>query len=156
MISAFLTAGFDAWDVTVSDLLSGSVKLDQFRGIVFVGGFSFADVLDSGKGWAGVIKFNEDVYQQFQDFRKRPDSFSLGVCNGCQLMALLGWIPCVDGLPESKQPRLLHNDSGRFESRFASVKIQPSPAVMLQVSKNIIVRSTLFVCWSYTIVLCIV
>jgi phosphoribosylformylglycinamidine synthase len=132
MTSAFLTAGFDAWDVTVSDLLSGSVTLDQFRGLVFVGGFSFADVLDSGKGWAGVIKFNESVYQQFQDFRKRPDSFSLGVCNGCQLMALLGWIPSTEGLPEDKQPRLLHNDSGKFESRFSSVKIEESPAVMFK------------------------
>lgn len=132
MISAFLAAGFEAWDVTVSDLLSGSVTLGQFRGIVFVGGFSFADVLDSGKGWAGVIKFNESVHKQFQDFRKRRDTFSLGVCNGCQLMALLGWIPSVEGLPESKQPRLLHNDSGKFESRFSSVKIEASPAVMLQ------------------------
>lgn len=132
MISAFLSAGFDAWDVTVSDLLSGSVTLDQFRGIVFVGGFSFADVLDSGKGWAGVIKFNENVYKQFQEFRTRPDTFSLGVCNGCQLMALLGWIPSTEGLPEDKQPRLLHNESGKFESRFSSVKIESSPAVMLQ------------------------
>jgi phosphoribosylformylglycinamidine synthase len=132
MISAFLSAGFDAWDVTVSDLLSGSVTLDQFRGIIFVGGFSFADVLDSGKGWAGVIKFNESVYKQFQEFRKRPDAFSLGVCNGCQLMALLGWIPSTEGLSEEKQPRLLHNDSGKFESRFSSVKIEKSPAVMLQ------------------------
>eukprot|EP00980_Cylindrotheca_fusiformis_P011909 scaffold2830_cov131-Cylindrotheca_fusiformis.AAC.30 len=132
MTSAFIAAGFDAWDVTVSDLLSGSVTLDTFRGIVFVGGFSFADVLDSGKGWAGVIKFNESVYQQFQDFRNRPDTFSLGVCNGCQLMALLGWIPSAENLPEDKQPRLLHNDSGKFESRFSSVKIEASPAVMFK------------------------
>ncbi|KAL3922965.1 MAG: hypothetical protein SGILL_001923 [Bacillariaceae sp.] len=130
MISAFLSAGFDAWDVTVSDLLNGVVTLDQFRGIVFVGGFSFADVLDSGKGWAGVIKFNENVYKQFEDFRKRSDTFSLGVCNGCQLMALLGWIPNQEGLPEDKQPRLLHNDSGKFESRFSSVRIDNSPAIM--------------------------
>jgi len=132
MIAAFLAAGFDAWDVTVSDLLTGAVTLDQFRGIVFVGGFSFADVLDSGKGWAGVIKFNENVYKQFEDFRKRKDTFSLGVCNGCQLMALLGWIPSQDGLPEDKQPRLLHNDSGKFESRFSSVRIDSSKAVMLK------------------------
>jgi phosphoribosylformylglycinamidine synthase len=132
MISAFLSAGFDAWDVTVSDLLRGVVTLDQFRGIVFVGGFSFADVLDSGKGWAGVIKFNQKVYEQFQSFRARKDTFSLGICNGCQLMALLGWIPSNDNLPEAQQPRLLHNDSGKFESRFSSVTIQPSPAVMLK------------------------
>jgi phosphoribosylformylglycinamidine synthase len=132
MISAFLAAGFEAWDVTVSDLLSGAVTLAEFRGIVFVGGFSFADVLDSGKGWAAVIKFNEGVYKQFQDFRKRPDTFSLGVCNGCQLMAVLGWIPSVEGLPADKQPKLLHNESGKFESRFSSVQIQASPAVMLK------------------------
>lgn len=132
MLSAFLSAGFDAWDVTVSDLLNGAVTLDQFRGIVFVGGFSFADVLDSGKGWAGVIKFNENVYKQFQDFRQRSDTFSLGVCNGCQLMALLGWIPDQEGLPEEKQPRLLHNESGKFESRFSSVRIDASPAVLLK------------------------
>ena len=131
MISAFIAAGLDAWDVTVSDLLSGSVTLEQFRGIVFVGGFSYADVLDSAKGWAGVIKFNENVYRQFQDFRRRPDTFSLGICNGCQLMALLGWIPRSDGLPESAQPRLLHNHSGKFESRFCTVKILESPAVLL-------------------------
>lgn len=132
MIAAFISAGFDAWDVTVRDLLVGSVTLDQFRGIVFVGGFSFADVLDSGKGWAGVIKFNENVYKQFEDFRKRQDTFSLGVCNGCQLMALLGWIPEQNGLTEDRQPRLLHNESGKFESRFSSVCIDSSPAIMLQ------------------------
>eukprot|EP00557_Chaetoceros_sp_GSL56_P007146 CAMPEP_0176504866 /NCGR_PEP_ID=MMETSP0200_2-20121128/16181_1 /TAXON_ID=947934 /ORGANISM="Chaetoceros sp., Strain GSL56" /LENGTH=1316 /DNA_ID=CAMNT_0017904365 /DNA_START=106 /DNA_END=4056 /DNA_ORIENTATION=- len=132
MIAAFIAAGFEAWDVSVSDLLSGNVTLDIFRGIVFVGGFSYADVLDSGKGWAGVIKFNESVYKQFQDFRNRKDTFSLGVCNGCQLMALLGWIPHTEGLPEEKQPRLLHNLSGKFESRFSSVTILDSPAVMFK------------------------
>ena len=136
MISAFISAGFETWDVTVSDLLAGNVTLDQFRGIVFVGGFSFADVLDSGKGWAGVIKFNEGVFKQFEEFRKRSDTFSLGICNGCQLMAVLGWIPSSDGLSEDKQPRLLHNDSGKFESRFSSVQIQSSPAIMFKVSSS--------------------
>jgi phosphoribosylformylglycinamidine synthase len=132
MISAFVSAGFDAWDVSVSDLLSGSVTLDSFRGLVFVGGFSYADVLDSGKGWAGVIKFNKHVYDQFQSFRNRSDTFSLGVCNGCQLMALLGWIPTNEGLTEDEQPRLLHNHSGKFESRFSSVTIKESPSVLLK------------------------
>lgn len=132
MISAFLSAGFDAWDVTVSDLLNGNITLDGFRGIAFVGGFSFADVLDSGKGWAGVIKFNASVFKQFDAFRKRKDTFSFGVCNGCQLMAVLGWIPSTEGLPEENQPRLLHNDSGKFESRFSSVQIQASPAIMFK------------------------
>jgi phosphoribosylformylglycinamidine synthase len=132
MIAAFLSAGLEAWDVTVSDIVSGRTTLEPFRGIVFVGGFSYADVLDSGKGWAGVIKFNANVYKQFQSFRNRSDTFSLGVCNGCQLMALLGWIPTSDGLPETSQPRFLHNHSGRFESRFSSVVIQASPAVLFK------------------------
>jgi phosphoribosylformylglycinamidine synthase len=132
MVAAFLSAGLEAWDVTVSDIVSGRTTLEQFRGIVFVGGFSYADVLDSGKGWAGVIKFNSNVFEQFQKFRQRKDTFSLGVCNGCQLMALLGWIPISEGLSEEKQPRLLHNASGRFESRFSSVMIQPSPAILFK------------------------
>jgi len=132
MLSAFLSAGFDSWDVTVSDLLTGNVTLNDFRGIVFVGGFSYADVLDSGKGWAGVIKFNNNVFQQFDAFRKRADTFSLGICNGCQLMALLGWIPSNEGLSETRQPRLLENESGKFESRFSSVKIMESPLIMLK------------------------
>jgi len=136
MVSAFLAAGFEPWDVSVSDLLGGQVTLDAFRGLVFVGGFSYADVLDSGKGWAGVIKFNEGVHRQFQDFYKRDDTFSLGVCNGCQLMALLGWIPGagtgVEDLTEEEQPRLLHNESGKFESRFSSVKIMDGPSIMLK------------------------
>lgn len=132
MIAAFLLAGFEAWDVTVSDLVDGRVSLLDFRGIVFVGGFSYADVLDSAKGWAAVIKFNTSVLEQFEAFRKRTDTFSLGVCNGCQLMALLGWIPSSEGIPENTQPRLLENDSGKFESRFCSVKIQESPAVLFK------------------------
>ena len=132
MLSCFMSAGFEVWDVTVSDMLAGNVTLEEFRGIVFVGGFSYADVLDSGKGWAGVIKFNKQIYEQFEAFRKRPDTFSLGVCNGCQLMALLGWIPKSDGLQESEQPRLLENESELFESRFSSVTILESPSVMLK------------------------
>lgn len=132
MLSAFTAAGFEAWDVTLSDILANKVTLEMFRGLAFVGGFSYADVLDSAKGWAGVIKFNARVFEQFQHFRSRPDTFSLGVCNGCQLMALLGWIPESGGIPEEKQPRLLHNSSGKFESRFCSVAIQPSPSIMLK------------------------
>jgi len=132
MLSAFMAAGFEAWDVAVSDLLEGNVTLEDFRGIVFVGGFSYADVLDSGKGWAGVIRFNENIFKQFEAFRARKDTFSLGVCNGCQLMALLGWIPSSSGLDEDKQPRLVENESERFESRFSSVMIGESPSVLLK------------------------
>eukprot|EP00560_Eucampia_antarctica_P004903 CAMPEP_0197834212 /NCGR_PEP_ID=MMETSP1437-20131217/21637_1 /TAXON_ID=49252 ORGANISM="Eucampia antarctica, Strain CCMP1452" /NCGR_SAMPLE_ID=MMETSP1437 /ASSEMBLY_ACC=CAM_ASM_001096 /LENGTH=1318 /DNA_ID=CAMNT_0043438737 /DNA_START=100 /DNA_END=4056 /DNA_ORIENTATION=+ len=132
MLSAFLAAGFETWDISVSDLLEGNVTLKEFRGIVFVGGFSYADVLDSGKGWAGVIKFNTGIFEQFQAFRERDDTFSLGICNGFQLMALLGWVPSTKGLPESEQPRLLHNESGKFESRFSSVKVLDSAAIMFK------------------------
>ncbi|HCR19366.1 MAG TPA: phosphoribosylformylglycinamidine synthase [Candidatus Latescibacteria bacterium] len=129
MASAFHSAGFEAWDISMSDLLKGSVSLDSFRGMVFVGGFSYADVLDSAKGWAGVIRFNEGLWQQFQGFYTRPDTFSLGVCNGCQLMALLGWVPW-QGIADDLQPRFIHNSSGRFESRFSTVQVQKSPAIM--------------------------
>jgi phosphoribosylformylglycinamidine synthase len=129
MTSAFYAAGFETWDVMMSDLLSGRVHLSDFRGLVFVGGFSFADVLDSAKGWAGVIRFNEGLWKQFQEFYDRPDTFSLGVCNGCQLHALLGWVPWND-TPDEFQPRFVQNSSGRFESRFTTVRILESPAIM--------------------------
>lgn len=131
MSSAFFQAGFDVWDVTMTDLLEGTVRLDNFRGVAFVGGFSYADVLDSAKGWAGAIKFNGSIFEQFRRFYDRPDTFSLGVCNGCQLMALLGWVPWK-GIEDKHQPRFIHNLSGRFESRFSTVRIFPSPSVMLK------------------------
>ncbi len=131
MTSAFYLAGFEPWDVVMSDLRSGCMTLDRFRGVVFVGGFSFADVLDSAKGWAGVIRFDDGLQTAFREFAARLDTFSLGVCNGCQLMALLGWVPWP-GIPDAMQPRFVHNASGRFESRFATVEIQPSPAIMLR------------------------
>ena len=132
MTSAFFAAGFEPWDVTTSDLLSGTIALDQrFRGVVFVGGFSYADVLDSAKGWAGVIRFNDDLRAQFDAFYNRPDTFSLGICNGCQLMALLGWVP-FPGLANAAQPRFIRNESARFESRFSTVQIQDSPAIMFK------------------------
>ncbi len=129
MTSSFYLAGFEPWDVMMTDLLNGRVELDQFRGVVFVGGFSYADVLDSAKGWAASIRFNRKVWEQFERFYHRPDSFSLGVCNGCQLMALLGWVPWR-GIADHLQPRFIHNRSGRFESRFTTVRILKSPAVM--------------------------
>ncbi len=131
MSSAFFMAGFEVWDVNMKDLLEHRISLDQFNGIAFVGGFSYGDVLDSAKGWAGIIKFNENLKNQFDVFYNRPDTFSLGVCNGCQLMSLLGWIPFKD-LDEKKQPRFIKNSSKRFESRFVNVKIQKSPAIMLK------------------------
>lgn len=135
MVSAFFLAGFEPWDVTVTDLLDGRIMLDQFRGVVFVGGFSYADVLDSAKGWAASLRFNKKVWDQLETFYHRPDTFSLGVCNGCQLMALLGWVPWR-GIADELQPRFIHNKSGRFESRFSTVKILKSPSIMLQGMEN--------------------
>jgi phosphoribosylformylglycinamidine synthase len=129
MASAFYLAGFEPWDITMTDLLAKQVSLKDFRGAVFVGGFSYADVLDSAKGWAGIIKFNPGLSYMFDEFYERPDTFSLGVCNGCQLLSLLGWVP-FKGIPEINQPRFISNPSGRFESRWATVKILKSPSIM--------------------------
>lgn len=131
MASAFYMAGFESWDIAMTDIVSGRINLNEFRGIAFVGGFSFGDVLDSAKGWAGVIRFNERAYEEFQRFYERDNTFSLGVCNGCQLMALLGWVPW-QGISDKKQPRFIHNRSRRFESRFSTVKILKSPSIFLK------------------------
>ncbi|TYZ62134.1 hypothetical protein PybrP1_005069 [[Pythium] brassicae (nom. inval.)] len=139
MLAAFHSAGFEVWDVTMSDLVANRVALDErFRGLAFVGGFSFADVLGSAKGWAGVVRFHENVLKQFAAFRARTDTFSLGVCNGCQLMALLGWVDLPDAAAlerelqvSSATPRFLHNSAG-YVSNFVSVQIRESNAVMLQ------------------------
>ncbi|GBF90353.1 hypothetical protein Rsub_02459 [Raphidocelis subcapitata] len=139
MAAAAHAAGLEPWDVTMSDLIAGRAALDSFRGIIFVGGFSYADVLDSAKGWAGTIRFNDRVLRQFQDFYNRPDTFSLGICNGCQLQALLGWVPATGAgagvaaqLPDSAQPRFVHNRSGRFESRWVQVAIaEDTPSLWL-------------------------
>jgi phosphoribosylformylglycinamidine synthase len=131
MASAFHLAGFEAWDVSVQDLLAGSLTLDRFRGMAFPGGFSYADVLDSAKGWAGIIRFNPRLRDMFEAFRRRPDTFTLGICNGSQLLALLGWVPGT-GLDDVDQPRFIRNTSGRLESRWVTLKIEESPAVLLR------------------------
>lgn len=136
MAAAVYAAGMQPWDVTMSDLLAGRASLSAFRGVVFVGGFSYADVMDSAKGWAGTIRFNDTLWKDFQKWRARPDTWSLGVCNGCQLMALLGWVPTggegKDLLPDAVQPRFVHNSSGRFESRWVMVNVsKETPAMML-------------------------
>lgn len=136
MAAALLMAGFEVWDVTMEDLLSGGTALDVFRGLIFVGGFSYADVLGSAKGWAASVKYNSGVRDQFEAFRCRPDTFSLGICNGCQLMALLGWVgaegPAGTGEGRTQGVLLSHNLSGRFESRFVTVRIEESPCVLLR------------------------
>ncbi|XP_006151807.1 phosphoribosylformylglycinamidine synthase [Tupaia chinensis] len=142
MADAFHLAGFEVWDVTMQDLCSGAVRLDTFRGVAFVGGFSYADVLGSAKGWAAAVTFHPQAGAELRRFRKRPDTFSLGVCNGCQLLALLGWVggdpseEAAETDPDSwpARPGLLlrHNLSGRYESRWASVRVGPGPALMLR------------------------
>jgi phosphoribosylformylglycinamidine synthase len=115
----------------VADLLAGTTALDGFRGVAFPGGFSYADVLDSAKGWAGIIRFNPRLREMFEAFRSRPDTFSLGICNGCQLSALLGWVPGT-GVSDVDQPRFIRNRSGRLESRWVTVLIEESPAILLR------------------------
>ena len=142
MAAAFYAAGFDVWDVTMTDLLDGKQHLNcgssddgrPFRGVAFVGGFSYADVMDSAKGWAGAILKVPSLQAQFSHFAQRADTFSLGVCNGCQLMALLGWVPFDSAAVDTDNPpsRFIHNDSGRYESRWTTVKVQPSPSILLQ------------------------
>ena len=131
MSSAFYAAGFEPWDITMSDLLAGRITLDDFRGLAAVGGFSYADVPESAKGWAATIRFNDRLQKMFREFYERPDTFSLGICNGCQLFGLLGLVPWQD-IDAEKQPRFVHNLSGRFESRWTTVKVTKSPALMLK------------------------
>ncbi len=131
MAAVFHHAGFEPYDVTMSDLLAGKITLERFKGLAMVGGFSYADVMDSAKGWAGTVLFHSNLARQFESFYDRPDTFSIGICNGCQLMALLGWVPWR-GIVGELQPRFIHNLSGRFESRFATVRIDKSPAIMLK------------------------
>lgn len=119
-------AGFDVKDVHMTDLIAGRETLEDVNFIVFVGGFSNSDVLGSAKGWAGAFLFNEKAKQALDNFYARPDTLSLGVCNGCQLMVELGLV-----YPETeKRPKMLHNDSHKFESSFLSVKIPENNSVM--------------------------
>lgn len=131
MTSAFYLAGFEPWDICMNDLLTGTIRLDGFQGLAAVGGFSYADVPESAKGWAATIRFNERLREMFLSFYNRPDTFTLGICNGCQLFGLLGWVPRL-GLEDERQPRFIHNLSGRFESRWTTVKVEKSPAMMLK------------------------
>ena len=137
MTSAFYAAGFEPWDVSMTDLLEERITLDGFRGLAAVGGFSYADVPESAKGWAATILFNERLKGMFDAFYDRPDTFSLGICNGCQLFGLLGWVPWRNIAPD-RQPRFVRNVSGRFESRWSTVKVLPSRAVMLQGMEDLV------------------
>jgi phosphoribosylformylglycinamidine synthase len=127
MAYALYLAGFDVKDVHMTDLISGRETLADVNMIVFVGGFSNSDVLGSAKGWAGAFKYNEKAAAALNSFYGRDDTLSLGVCNGCQLMTELGLLyPTHDD-----KPRLLHNNSHKFESGFVNVQITANSSVML-------------------------
>ncbi|MCX6333496.1 MAG: phosphoribosylformylglycinamidine synthase [Bacteroidia bacterium] len=127
MAYALYLAGFDVKDVHMTDLISGRETLEDINLIVFVGGFSNSDVLGSAKGWAGAFMFNKGAKVALEKFYKRSNTLSLGVCNGCQLMAELGLI--YPG--HKKMPKLMLNKSGKFESAFLGVKIMKNNSVML-------------------------
>lgn len=121
-------AGMDVKDVHMTDLVSGRETLEDVNFIAFVGGFSNSDVLGSAKGWAGAFLYNEKAKRILDNFYARPDTMSIGICNGCQLMVELGVITPQDEL----KPRMDHNDSHKFESGFVGVEIRESPSIMLR------------------------
>mgnify|MGYP000969236178 CR=1 FL=1 len=125
-------AGFDVKDVHMTDLIHGRETLQDISMIVFVGGFSNSDVLGSAKGWAGAFLYNPKAKQALDAFYARPDTMSLGVCNGCQLVIELGLLH----QNHDKKPKMLHNDSHKFESNFIGVKIKPSSSIMLKSLEN--------------------
>jgi phosphoribosylformylglycinamidine synthase len=131
MAAAFLAAGFQPWDVLTQDIAKGEVSLSDFVGVTPAGGFAHKDVPEAAVGWAASILFNGGVREEFERFFARSDTLSLGVCNGCQLAAILGWAPWGD-LPDSEKPRFVGNTSERFESRFVTVEISPSPSVFFR------------------------
>jgi phosphoribosylformylglycinamidine synthase len=126
MAYSLYLAGFDVKDVHMTDLATGRETLEDVNLIVFCGGFSNSDVLGSAKGWAGAFLFNEKSKKALDNFYKREDTLSLGICNGCQLMVELGLIT-----PEHDvKPRMLHNDSHKFESQFLGLTIPENHSVM--------------------------
>ena len=127
MAAAFDSAGFEAVDVHMTDLIDAGLSLDGFRGLVACGGFSYGDVLGAGEGWAKSILYNERVRHELSRFFQRPDSFALGVCNGCQMLANLHEIiPGADAWP-----RFVRNRSDQFEARLVQVRIERSPSILL-------------------------
>jgi len=128
MAAAFTRAGFRAVDVHMTDILSGRVSLRDFRGLAACGGFSYGDVLGAGEGWAKSVLFHDRARAEFAAFFAREDAFALGVCNGCQMMSNLRSI-----IPGSGHwPRFVQNLSERYEGRFVSVKIEPTPSILFQ------------------------
>ncbi|AYF88209.1 phosphoribosylformylglycinamidine synthase [Pseudomonas sp. DY-1] len=128
MAAAFDRAGFAAIDVHMSDILAGRVSLEDFKGLVACGGFSYGDVLGAGEGWAKSILFNSRARDGFQSFFERKDSFALGVCNGCQMMSNLHEL-----IPGTEfWPHFVRNRSEQFEARVAMVQVQESSSIFLR------------------------
>lgn len=128
MAAGFKRAGLEAVDVHMSDLLKGRVNLRDFDGLVACGGFSYGDVLGAGAGWAKSVLFHDELRMQFVRFFTRPETFSLGVCNGCQMMSQL-----KDLIPGAENfPRFVANKSARFEARTVNVKIERTKSVLLK------------------------
>jgi phosphoribosylformylglycinamidine synthase len=121
-------SGFTAVDVHMSDLIAGRARLDDFKGFIAVGGFSYGDVLGAGEGWAKTILFNAKLAEQFVGFFNRADTFALGICNGCQMMSNLKSI-----IPGAQAwPKFTRNKSEQFEARFAMVEVADSPSIFFQ------------------------
>ena len=128
MAAAFALAGFECQDVHMSDLIAGRVDLKDFQGLVACGGFSYGDVLGAGSGWARSILFNERLKGMFKAFFERPDTFSLGVCNGCQMLSQLkDIIPGAEGWP-----KFVRNISEQFEARYSTIEIESSPSIFFK------------------------
>jgi phosphoribosylformylglycinamidine synthase len=128
MAAAFDRAGFDAWDVHMTDVIAGRVSLAQFRGLVACGGFSYGDVLGAGQGWAKSVLHHPRARDEFAAFFARADSFALGVCNGCQMMSNLREL-----IPGAQAwPRFLKNRSEQFEARLVMVEVVESPSIFFR------------------------
>ena len=126
MAAAFERAGFHTVDLHMSDIISGRRSLAPFRGLAAGGGFSYGDVLGAGRGWASAIVYNERARAEFAAFFERPDTFALGVCNGCQMMSHLR-----DLIPGAADwPRFARNVSEQFEARLVMVEVLPSSSIL--------------------------
>ncbi|MGB1127079.1 MAG: phosphoribosylformylglycinamidine synthase [Opitutales bacterium] len=128
MAFAFDRAGFESVDVHMTDLFAGRVDLKDFAGLVACGGFSYGDVLGAGSGWAKSVRYNQKLKDMFQTFFERSDSFTLGVCNGCQMISQLkDLIPGADAWPSFQR-----NRSEQFEARYANVEVMESPSIFFK------------------------
>ena len=132
MSAAFTKAGFKVFDVHMTDLKNKIFSLDDFKGLAFPGGFSYGDVLGAGRGWANSILMNNELRDDFENFFNRTDTFSLGVCNGCQVLSELKEI--IPGAEE--WPSLKKNLSNQFEARLVQLKVNDSRSIFFQNMKD--------------------